>query len=117
MGTSYQFLCPCGYGAIVSGGLDYGFVAVVRTMVCLDCRKVVDVLVGAYGEEGKTGAPEYDRDIGRCPECGGTNIRSWPREKPASARQAPDVLRTRAGTATRNLPAVWRGPPLPWLGF
>lgn len=83
MGSQYQFTCPkCGYEATVSGGFDYGFHAVVRTMVCGDCEDVVDVLVGAYGQEGKTGDPEYDKDLGRCPECNGTDVHVWPRHRP-----------------------------------
>lgn len=83
MGSRYQFSCPeCGHERVVSGGLDYGFLAVVRTMVCRDCQELVDVLVRAHGQEGETGDPEYDKDIGRCPECHGANVQRWPRSRP-----------------------------------
>ena len=59
MGAKYLFSCnKCGYEASVSGGIDYGFVAVVQTMICHDCHKFVDVLIGSRGVVGKTGDPE-----------------------------------------------------------
>lgn len=83
MGSGFQFKCAkCGYEAMVSGGLDCGMVAVVRTMLCDDCRELVDVLTGAYGQEGKTGDPKLDTDLGRCPECNGTNVSEWPKKRP-----------------------------------
>ena len=79
MGTKYEYRCPeCGYSATVSGGVDSGMVAVVRTMVCDDCSELVDVLVGKYGEEGPTGDPSYDRNLNICPNCQRRNVRPWP---------------------------------------
>jgi hypothetical protein len=64
MGTAYNFTCTeCGYSAMVSGGRDVGMVAVVRTMTCNDCKEVVDVLIGRYGESGPIGDPDYDADL------------------------------------------------------
>ena len=83
MGTSYLYKCgKCGHEIDVSGGLDCGFHATVKTMVCRDCNDVFDVLVGAFGKVGKTGDPEYDRDMGHCPECSGENLEEWPRHRP-----------------------------------
>jgi hypothetical protein len=48
---------------MVSGGRDVGMVAVVRTMTCNDCKEVVDVLIGRYGESGPIGDPDYDADL------------------------------------------------------
>lgn len=78
MGTKYEFRCKeCAYAATVSGGLDCGLVAVVRTMVCEDCKEIVDVLVGKYGEEGPTGDPAYDKDLNVCPICQRRRVRPW----------------------------------------
>ena len=78
MGQAFKFVCPdCKYSSTVSGGRDFGMLAVVRTMVCEDCREVVDVLIGRYSEDGPTGDPEYDRDLNLCPECQGKNVRPW----------------------------------------
>ena len=83
MGSHCQFRCTsCGYGATISGGLDSGFRVTVRTMVCPDCRELVDVLVGAYGKEGGTGDPEFDKGLNRCPECSGRKVTVWPERKP-----------------------------------
>lgn len=83
MGTAYKFTCTkCGYSATVSGGRDFGMVAVVKTMMCKDCEEVVDVLIGRYGENGPTGDPEYDVGLKHCPECDGSNLHSWPRRHP-----------------------------------
>ncbi len=68
MGTAYNFTCTkCGYSAKASGGRAVGMVAVVRTMTCNDCKEVVDVLIGRYGENGPTGDPDYDADLNICP--------------------------------------------------
>ncbi len=83
MGTKFGFRCTdCGYAATVSGGLDKGMVAVVRTMTCPDCMEIVDVLVGKYGEEGPTGDPTYDRDLNTCPNCHRRNVRPWMTNRP-----------------------------------
>ena len=50
MGATDEFTCKsCGYSAEVSGGQDYGFIAMVETMVSESCRKLVDVLVKVMG--------------------------------------------------------------------
>ena len=83
MGTKFKFCCDkCDYQAEVSGKKDYGMVAVVRTMHCKGCNHIVDVLVGQYGEEGKTGFPEFDCDLNICPECGGDDVVVWQESKP-----------------------------------
>jgi len=83
MGTSYDYTCKsCGYTAHVSGGKDCGMCAVVETRVCRSCRSVVDVLIGRHGREGPTGDPEYDEDMGKCPECGSPAVGPWSRHRP-----------------------------------
>jgi hypothetical protein len=78
MGTSYVFTCQsCDYSAEVSGGRDFGFTAVVQTMVCRDCAKWVDVLIGYQGEDGPTGDPEYYKAMKICPYCKGKNLEEW----------------------------------------
>lgn len=78
MGSLSRFRCPeCGYAATVSGGRDCGMVAVVRTMVCDDCRALADVLIGREGKDGPTGDAEYDRRLNICPRCHGTRVRPW----------------------------------------
>jgi hypothetical protein len=52
-------------------------IAVVETMTCSDCHEVSDVLIGRSGEEGPTGDPEYDKDLGKCAQCEGTNVVPW----------------------------------------
>ena len=80
MGQKFKFSCGhCGYTAEVSGGRDVGMLAVVRTMSCDDCKKLVDVLIGHHGEDGPLGDPEFDRDLNRCPLCQGSRVISWAR--------------------------------------
>jgi len=44
MGRTYQFECPyCFYRAKVSGGADSGIHCEVQTVVCRDCRALLDV--------------------------------------------------------------------------
>ena len=83
MGSLFDFICrSCGYNASVCGGRDFGFVAVVQTMTCSTCRELVDVLIGREGKDGPTGDPEFDADIGRCPECNGDQVVPWPTTRP-----------------------------------
>lgn len=83
MGSKYEFQCTnCGYTVCVSGKKDYGFRAVVETMVCGDCHTLTDILIGAYGKDGLTGDPDYDNDIGVCPGCRGRNLSKWPKLHP-----------------------------------
>jgi len=65
---------------MVSGRRDCGMVAVVQTMVCQDCEQLVDVLIGRCGQDGPTGDPDYDVRLGRCPDCGGHDVRPWDNE-------------------------------------
>jgi len=83
MGISYDYTCNrCGYDVLVSGGKDCGMLAVVETRVCQNCKSVVDVRIGSRGEEGPTGDPEFDEDLGKCPECGSSKVTVWPRHRP-----------------------------------
>ena len=83
MGTKFEFVCQqCGHSAEVSGGRDVGMVAVVQTMVCQDCKELVDVLIGKQGREGPTGDPDYDRNLGRCPRCEGVGLITWDDSRP-----------------------------------
>ena len=71
MGTKSLFRCiKCQYEAKVSGGKDCGFHAEIETMICANCRALVDVLVSL---DGKTSSS----DIGLCPECSARNVKSW----------------------------------------
>ena len=82
MGSLAQFTCgSCGYQVVVSGGKDYGMVAVVETMICRGCRELVDVLIGARGTEGPTGDPDYDKDLGCCPECRSKDVVPWDKSR------------------------------------
>jgi hypothetical protein len=83
MGSLIRFTCEiCDYSAEVSGGIDYGMIAVVRTMTCHDCEHLVDVLVGREGREGPTGDPEYDKDLRTCPICRGQRLEIWDKARP-----------------------------------
>ena len=83
MGSKYTFECPkCGATEFSSEGRDCGFVAVVQPMLCDDCNKLVEVLIGRMGQDGPTGDPEYDKDLNICPECRGKNLRIWPSNHP-----------------------------------
>ncbi len=101
MGSKYRFTCPeCGYKALVSGGRDVGMSAVVRTMTCSDCIKLVDVLIGRCGQDGPSGDPDFDKDLGLCPSCNGQNVKPW-----SSKHQCP-----RCGSKMDK----GRGPTLMW---
>jgi len=98
LGSCYQFECKkCGYQAEVAGGKDCGMVAVVKTMICSQCHELIDVLIGHHGKEGRSGDPEYDKDLGHCPLCQGIDIVSWGRARPCpkcsnKMKKGPGVL-------------------------
>ncbi len=78
MGATYDFTCQaCTYTAHVSGGHDVGMIAVVHTMICRDCRELVDVVTGQQGAEGPIGDPDHDNDLGCCPKCEGREVVEW----------------------------------------
>ena len=90
MGTWYTFECPsCGYSAVVSGGRDWGMAAVVQTMVCSDCKDVVDVIIGEEGEvypRIQSDSKEQDLYPAKifpsdsfyvCPNCKNANMTNW----------------------------------------
>ena len=78
MGTKFLFKCDsCNYSAELSGGKDSGFVAFVQTMTCNSCKELVDVLIGAYGKEGKTEDVEFNKALGICPKCEGSDVVKW----------------------------------------
>ena len=80
MGTLFRFECSdCEYTATVSGGRDVGMMAVTKTTTCTTCKELVDVMVGQFGEDGPTGDPEFDKQLGICPECEGSEVRPWGR--------------------------------------
>ena len=78
MGSKSDFTCSgCGYTTTVCGGRDCGMLAVLKTMACDNCRELVDVLIGKCGEDGLTGDPELDANIGQCPICKGNQVSTW----------------------------------------
>ena len=55
VGKAYHFECPqCHYRAKVSGGVDSGIHCEVQTLVCRDCRELMDVFTKVQRREGAT---------------------------------------------------------------
>jgi Zn finger protein HypA/HybF involved in hydrogenase expression len=74
MGSKFEFRCDtCGYTAEVSGGPDAGFYVLVETMVCNDCKELVDVLIG--GKPQPAGDPK--KVTPRCPICHDSDVSPW----------------------------------------
>ena len=73
MGCLVQYDCTnpaCRYTVQFSGGEDSGFLVKVRSMTCLDCPGLVDVVIG---ERKKKFEP--DPVDPKCPECGSKNLK------------------------------------------
>jgi hypothetical protein len=52
MGTILDHTCRrCGYSATVSGGDDAIMAGLTTTILCLDCKELMDVMCGTF--EGK----------------------------------------------------------------
>jgi predicted nucleic acid-binding Zn ribbon protein len=72
MGSAYSYKCTnsdCGHEATISGGKDCGFLGEVESMVCLDCKELMDVLVAP--------APKLKPIEPRCDECKGQNLKKF----------------------------------------
>jgi Zn finger protein HypA/HybF involved in hydrogenase expression len=82
MGSRYDYICSkCGYTVQVSGGMGVGMSAiVVDSMVCDDCKEVVDVSVGSCTNVRPL-ANEPDDSMKVCPTCNGVNVRKWSRKR------------------------------------
>ena len=78
MGTSYNYKCDkCNYSVQTSGGFDFGMLAVTDTYICTQCKEIVDVSVGVYGEklsleesQKKQIELQLQMDFYKCPKCG-----------------------------------------------
>jgi hypothetical protein len=81
MGAKYVYTCRCGYESEVSGQEDMGFAVRTQTMICADCKEVVDVVIGAP-------MPDIPLDdeikdiIGKCSTCKGIHVTKWPESQP-----------------------------------
>jgi hypothetical protein len=83
LGTKYDVRCEtCGYRAVVSGGKDVGMITVVQTMTCDDCKDLVDVIIGRFGEKDPVEDYDLDVELGACPQCGGTKVVPWDVARP-----------------------------------
>jgi hypothetical protein len=52
MGRTYHFECPlCQYRAKVSGGADSGAHCEVQTVICVECRELMDVFTRLQRDE------------------------------------------------------------------
>jgi predicted RNA-binding Zn-ribbon protein involved in translation (DUF1610 family) len=58
MGRTYHFECPqCQYRAKVSGGADSGIHCEVQTVLCQDCRELLDVYTRLRRDDLSVGRP------------------------------------------------------------
>ena len=86
MGQIKTFHCKkCGLDADVSGGDDRGFHIATRTMFCMQCKVLYDVLMGNT-EDWTNPVTEADRvspeDIGKCPKCRSIELTPWKSGEP-----------------------------------
>ena len=80
MGQTFTFRCTsCSYSANVSGGEDEGMTVKTTTVLCEDCRKLMDVVTGLQEQDSAPIAPTCTRRKrhrvrvwsfpGACPRC------------------------------------------------
>lgn len=74
MGRRHDWICgDCSYSVVTSAGRDRGFFAMTETFVCLDCKEIVDGIIGEQPTRmGKVEAKEP-----HCPKCEGNNLIVW----------------------------------------
>lgn len=95
MGRMCSYECTkCDYAYHGTAGLDFGFVEVLDTFVCMKCNELSDLSVGEYGlvdtalinpvtsEEKK-----YSRNKLRCKKCRSKVIRLWNSKKKPCPRE------------------------------
>ena len=76
MGGTFMFVCEkCRYESEASGRLDWGFKAVIQTILCTDCKELYDVLVPGLKPEDI--GPELDLGQVYCPKARGHSVRLW----------------------------------------
>jgi len=72
MGSAFSYKCTnpdCGYEATISGGKDWGFCGEFESMLCIDCKELMDVLTAP--------APDLKPIEPRCGECNGRNLKKF----------------------------------------
>ena len=73
MGQAFSYQCTnpdCAYEASISGGKDWGlYSGVVESMVCLDCKELMDVVIAP--------SPDVKPIEPRCDECKGQNLKKF----------------------------------------
>lgn len=74
MGCHFDFVCPeCGYHVEVSGGDDCGFIVRTRTVVCEECKRIVDVVTSKTPWDDNSVAADGALE---CPACKGP-VHAW----------------------------------------
>ncbi len=77
MGTKSKYRCnKCDYSTKISGEPDMGFLIKTDTVLCENCKEIVDIITEyCIDEEDKS-------DIGKCPKCDSDKfIKKWDNEK------------------------------------
>lgn len=80
--VSCHFMCSnCGYQTDAKGTAEREGFVFAETVVCLDCKEIVDVVAGFDAEVlgflsfGKTGMTP-------CPKCHSSNLTAWANDHP-----------------------------------
>ena len=77
MGSRSTYRCSgCGYAAEVSGEPDGGFMACTRTVYCMDCKSLQDVVTATRKDDIPEDPFKPVRNP-RCASCGSRKIKGW----------------------------------------
>ena len=84
MGQHTTYKCTnCSYSTLIAGRRDVTMTAVTDTFICRNCKELVDIVVGEFGQlspiEIDKKNPGYT-----CPNCGsGSHLKKWkPHKRP-----------------------------------
>jgi len=78
MGHWNHFVCKsCGYEASVSGGRDCGMMSVTQTIICHDCKKLVDVVISQLPDGPWPDVPADHKIDLRCPKRKKHKVEPW----------------------------------------
>ena len=74
MGQWHRFTCPeCNYEKECSIGVDRGFYAEVKPMVCKECSELNNITIGEFDD--KNNHIKYGKL--ECPDCGSSKLKNW----------------------------------------
>jgi DNA-directed RNA polymerase subunit RPC12/RpoP len=84
MGALFKYTCVgCGHAVDVSGGRDWGWNVITRTIRCRGCAELLDVTVAEIGVNAEDASPQgVEMSRISCPKDKGHRVNLWSTRHP-----------------------------------